>query len=524
MRSIWASSGRRLTALIVHRSSTVCGLVGAVECRQTTAVASEIARWQKVALAVHERRAHRQGRRPEGLDGAGHPDRGSTGAADEDAGLGTAAKSRFTLWRATPAMAMSTTSWSGNGPGWSRRDVPTCCSATCAMSPASLPVCANEPSARRPSAWPPRPRRARPKARSTWTSSRGGTASSRRSWRPGSITWDRHQRRRGQDRHALDRQDHECVGLRLRQRLELGRAAQRRRQLFGPARSDPRQLKPHSVAMHPSPSLRVAAGWKSPVSAVLRVEGRVQHAHPECGNGVTWSLELRRGAVRQKLAAGVAHGRERSDGRSGAGSGRPARRPGLALDRPARRQPRVRPDGRRPHARRRRSRVEPGAGGLARHSRGQSSRRCARQSRRLALLLRARQGRLERVGDPRRLAAGPVASGGERRREAAAGAGTRRLCSSPARPPAKDSPDGLLYRQLSSLRGPLVERRPAEGACNRAGESEPSIPKQPRSVLPRPFLASTRAARRSTPRASACKRPSAGRFDFRPTWLRAASL
>ena len=36
--------------------------------------------------------------------------------------------------------------------------------------------------------------------------------------------------------------------------------------------------------------------------------GRVQHAHPECGNGVTWSLELRRGAVRQRLAAGVAQG------------------------------------------------------------------------------------------------------------------------------------------------------------------------------------------------------------------------
>jgi hypothetical protein len=70
----------------------------------------------------------------------------------------------------------------------------------------------------------------------------------------------------------------------------------------------PGNLKPHSVAMHPSPTLRVAAGWMSPVSAVLRVEGRVQHAHPECGNGVTWSLELRRGAVRQQLAAGVAAG------------------------------------------------------------------------------------------------------------------------------------------------------------------------------------------------------------------------
>ena len=37
-------------------------------------------------LAVHERRADRQGRRPEGLDGAGQPDRRRTGAAAQDAG------------------------------------------------------------------------------------------------------------------------------------------------------------------------------------------------------------------------------------------------------------------------------------------------------------------------------------------------------------------------------------------------------------------------------------------------------
>jgi Protein of unknown function (DUF1592)/Protein of unknown function (DUF1588)/Protein of unknown function (DUF1587)/Protein of unknown function (DUF1585)/Protein of unknown function (DUF1595)/Planctomycete cytochrome C len=70
----------------------------------------------------------------------------------------------------------------------------------------------------------------------------------------------------------------------------------------------PGNMKPHSVAMHPTPQLRVAAGWRSPVSAALSVEARVQHAHPECGNGVTWSLELLRGAVRQKLAAGFAQG------------------------------------------------------------------------------------------------------------------------------------------------------------------------------------------------------------------------
>lgn len=70
----------------------------------------------------------------------------------------------------------------------------------------------------------------------------------------------------------------------------------------------PGNLKPHSVAMHPSPTLNVIAGWRSPVSGTMSIRGLVQHAHPECGNGVTWTLELRRGSTRQKLAAGIAHG------------------------------------------------------------------------------------------------------------------------------------------------------------------------------------------------------------------------
>ncbi len=70
----------------------------------------------------------------------------------------------------------------------------------------------------------------------------------------------------------------------------------------------PGNMKPHSVAVHPSPTLRVAVGWRSPVTATVRIEGVVTHAHPECGNGVTWSLERRRGQTRQRLAAGVAAG------------------------------------------------------------------------------------------------------------------------------------------------------------------------------------------------------------------------
>ncbi|HJT35397.1 MAG TPA: DUF1592 domain-containing protein, partial [Pirellulales bacterium] len=70
----------------------------------------------------------------------------------------------------------------------------------------------------------------------------------------------------------------------------------------------PGNMKPHSVAVHPSPTLRAAVGWRSPVSTTLRVDATVAHAHPECGNGVTWTLELRRGATRRRLATGVAQG------------------------------------------------------------------------------------------------------------------------------------------------------------------------------------------------------------------------
>ena len=70
----------------------------------------------------------------------------------------------------------------------------------------------------------------------------------------------------------------------------------------------PGNMKPHGVAVHPSPTLRAAVGWRSPVTAPIRVDASVTHAHPECGNGVTWSLELRRGSTRRRLAAGTAQG------------------------------------------------------------------------------------------------------------------------------------------------------------------------------------------------------------------------
>jgi hypothetical protein len=70
----------------------------------------------------------------------------------------------------------------------------------------------------------------------------------------------------------------------------------------------PGNMKAHSVAVHPSPKLQAVVGWRSPITGVVRVETTIQHAHPECGNGVTWTLELRRGGTRQRLANGFAQG------------------------------------------------------------------------------------------------------------------------------------------------------------------------------------------------------------------------
>jgi hypothetical protein len=70
----------------------------------------------------------------------------------------------------------------------------------------------------------------------------------------------------------------------------------------------PGNMKPHSVAVHPSPTLRAVAGWRSPISGAVDVVASVTPAHPECGNGITWSLHVRRGGTRQQLASGEAQG------------------------------------------------------------------------------------------------------------------------------------------------------------------------------------------------------------------------
>jgi len=67
--------------------------------------------------------------------------------------------------------------------------------------------------------------------------------------------------------------------------------------------------RPHSVVVHPSPSLYVAVGWQSPLTGVIRVESRIADAHPECGNGVEWFLQHRTDAKTGNLWTGDFAGR-----------------------------------------------------------------------------------------------------------------------------------------------------------------------------------------------------------------------
>ncbi len=53
----------------------------------------------------------------------------------------------------------------------------------------------------------------------------------------------------------------------------------------------PGQSKPHSVTVHPSPTLFSAVGWRSPVDGPIKIEAKVADAHDACGNGAQWLLQ-----------------------------------------------------------------------------------------------------------------------------------------------------------------------------------------------------------------------------------------
>ncbi len=65
-------------------------------------------------------------------------------------------------------------------------------------------------------------------------------------------------------------------------------------------------LKARSLAVHPAPKIAVVVAWKSPIDGRVRIEAKAEDIHGDCGNGVTWALESRRGKFRRTLAAGVA--------------------------------------------------------------------------------------------------------------------------------------------------------------------------------------------------------------------------
>ena len=67
----------------------------------------------------------------------------------------------------------------------------------------------------------------------------------------------------------------------------------------------PGTMAPHSVAMHPSPTLFVAVGWRSPVTGPVKIEGYVKDVHPTCGNGVSWRLDLAQGRSSRVLHSGA---------------------------------------------------------------------------------------------------------------------------------------------------------------------------------------------------------------------------
>jgi hypothetical protein len=67
-------------------------------------------------------------------------------------------------------------------------------------------------------------------------------------------------------------------------------------------------MKPKGIAAHPSPGRRVVIGWQCPQDDSYKMAGNLRHAHTECGNGVNWSVEVRRGETQQALATGVAQG------------------------------------------------------------------------------------------------------------------------------------------------------------------------------------------------------------------------
>jgi hypothetical protein len=67
----------------------------------------------------------------------------------------------------------------------------------------------------------------------------------------------------------------------------------------------PGLARPHSIMVHPSPTLFVAIGWRSPMTGLIQVEARAADVHPECGNGQEWIVQHRTTDSISSLGEGV---------------------------------------------------------------------------------------------------------------------------------------------------------------------------------------------------------------------------
>ncbi len=63
----------------------------------------------------------------------------------------------------------------------------------------------------------------------------------------------------------------------------------------------PGDHRPHRIVAHPRPERWIAAGWMSPFTGQVKVTPHVQDAHGSCGNGVAWSVNLRRAGLTRIL-------------------------------------------------------------------------------------------------------------------------------------------------------------------------------------------------------------------------------
>jgi hypothetical protein len=66
----------------------------------------------------------------------------------------------------------------------------------------------------------------------------------------------------------------------------------------------PGTAKAKGVVVHPRPERAISMGWVSPIAGTVKIEAEVAHAHPDCGNGVSWWIEQRRGATSRALRSG----------------------------------------------------------------------------------------------------------------------------------------------------------------------------------------------------------------------------